>query len=215
MRGPIKEKGSWISRTGRRRSFGCRAGDLFEAIPIARDGAVASVLYLVSDRIAQQSEGGEGWKWKRGIRYSAYGLLDGCISHVWFGKLDQVVEIPSLPLATCTKVTLDLLLFTPVWCAAFLSFMAVLDGKDAGKRVKEEWLELYIGNVLAWLPANVVIYVLVPLQLRVISFGTYNLFYTTVLSFWAEGEKANATKDGKRPVEGSLYEVLEKISKKK
>ena len=117
------------------------------------------------------------------------------MSHVWFQQLDRAVGLSNLVLATCAKVLLDLAFFTPVWCVAFLGAMALMQGqgpREAGRRIRTEGLELYTGNLLAWLPANFVIYSVVPLELRVPAFGIYNLVYTIFLSFWAERRHCRA-----------------------
>ncbi len=214
------------------RSWRCRSA--------AVDGCIAATLYVASDRIAQQASQrgkGAGYDAGRGLRYLAFGLLDGSVSHVWFRELDAAVDglhVAEGKLAVAAKVAADFALFTPAWCAAFLLTMAVrtsgaksraepdrslslaislslsrpmagwltrvvfrrlrvqvLRGSGAPLgRVRREWAALYRGNVLAWLPANVVIYGAVPVGARVAAFALYNLAYTAALSFWAEGELA-------------------------
>ena len=117
------------------------------------------------------------------------------MSHVWFQQLDRAVGLSNLVLATCAKVLLDLAFFTPLWCVAFLGAMTLMQGqgpREAGRRIRAEGLELYTGNLLVWLPANVVIYSVVPLELRVPAFGIYNLVYTIFLSFWSERRHCRA-----------------------
>ena len=175
---------SVASVAGRRRAGATRRRAL--DVDVVGDGAKACCLYLASDAVAQWFQGkedaGEQVDFRRLCRYGSFGFLDGCASHVWFVKLDEITD------STALKVCADLALFTPVWCAGFLSFMA-LTSAGAPRVSAADWRDLYLGNVAAWLPANVAIYGAVPLEHRVLSFGLYNLLYTAALSFWRETTK--------------------------
>lgn len=104
---------------------------------------------------------------------------------------------------TVEMVAADMLVFSPWWCALFLSSMAAMshwetkDSSDESKtvnttlnainrRLTSSWKQLYMGDLLVWIPLNGMLYGLVPVDHRVQAFGVINLLYTAVLSFWAE-----------------------------
>ena len=107
-------------------------------------------------------------------------------------------------LAAVVQVAADMALFSPCWCAAFLIAMSVMtfgdddevDGEQGmsatsavWRRLREEWGQLYLGNLLVWIPANGVVYGLTPVEHRVAVFSAINIAYTAVLSLWAERER--------------------------
>ena len=105
------------------------------------------------------------------------------------GGVSRVVEM----------VAADLIVFSPWWCALFLGAMAAMThfesdaapsargaGKAAARRLRSSWKTLYLGDFIAWIPLNGILYGLVPVDNRVQAFGVINLLYTVVLSFWAE-----------------------------
>ena len=105
------------------------------------------------------------------------------------GGVSRVVEM----------VAADLIVFSPWWCALFLAAMAAMThfesdaapsargaGKAAMRRLRSSWKTLYLGDLIAWIPLNGILYGLVPVDNRVRAFGVINLLYTVVLSLWAE-----------------------------
>lgn len=105
------------------------------------------------------------------------------------GGVSRVVEM----------VAADLIVFSPWWCTLFLGAMAAMThfdsdaapsargaGKAAARRLRSSWKTLYLGDFIAWIPLNGILYGLVPVDNRVQAFGVINLLYTVVLSFWAE-----------------------------
>lgn len=124
----------------------------------------------------------------RTARYGVFGLVDGSLSHYWFEGLESLIPASDFQ-AVAEKMAIDCAFFTPTWSAAFLLFMALTEGagvQGAAERVRNDWKALYLGNVAAWLPANAVLYGVVPLQQRVLAFASFTLLYTIVLSWWAE-----------------------------
>ena len=162
-------------------------------LPVVSDAGIAAGLYLVSDSIAQFDEARKAaYDARRGLRFCFFGLLDGSVSHYWFNWLDDNIHNDDNTwLAISEKVCLDFLMFTPCWCVCFLFVMDILKKrtpKEAFQRVSKEWLDLYTSNVLLWLPANIAIYSIVPLDKRVLGFGSFNVMYTVLLSIWSEEE---------------------------
>ena len=57
-------------------------------------------------------------------------------------------------------------------------------------QVGRDWKELYIGNVISWLPFNVVIYGAIPVNYQVLAFSGFTVLYTIFLSVWIEARMA-------------------------
>ena len=165
-----------------------------------------------------EPEGGDadGVDVERVCRYAAFGALDGAASHVWYNWLEgkagtwcftllrrldelQGVDFDAvLPSATTTlevevmetveQVAADMVIYSPVWCVAFLAAMTWMSEGPGrvGQRLKEEWKTLYLGNLAFWVPANILIYGLTPVDHRVAAFTAINVLYTAGLSRWAE-----------------------------
>ena len=115
--------------------------------------------------------------------------VDVNVNAVADGGVSRVVEM----------VAADLIVFSPWWCALFLGAMAAMThfesdaapsargaGKAVMRRLRSSWKTLYLGDFIAWIPLNGILYGLVPVDNRVQAFGVINLLYTVVLSFWAE-----------------------------
>lgn len=161
-------------------------------------------------------------------RYATFGAFDGIFSHAWYRWVDGAVVTwndrwnethvgataavtagaaywGDAQLVVAEQVAADMLLFSPCWCAAFLSAMAVMSlaGSSGGgegptarlywqaatERLRREWRQLYVGNLLVWIPANGVVYGLAPVEHRVAAFSAINVAYTALLSVWAESER--------------------------
>ena len=137
-----------------------------------------------------------GWDARRALRYAAFGACDGFCSHFWFLGLSGAVESSGWAASSgsvggaAVQVLADAVLLSPVWCAAFLAVMALLEGRGArgaARALREDWRDLVRGNLFAWVPANAFMYFAVPVPWRVTFTGAYSLLYTVVLSLWAEG----------------------------
>ena len=115
--------------------------------------------------------------------------VDVNVNAVADGGVSRVVEM----------VAADLIVFSPWWCTLFLAAMAAMSHfesdaapslvgatKAVTRRLRSSWKTLYLGDFIAWIPLNGILYGLVPVDNRVQAFGVINLLYTAILSFWAE-----------------------------
>src|SRR5688500_12549174 len=94
--------------------------------------------------------------------------VDGTMGHIWYSQLDNVI-LGHTALAAGTKVLADSLLWSPMYCAVYLKVMALLEGHSAGAaaaRIQKDWHSMVTATISAWLPANVLIYGVVPLEYR-------------------------------------------------
>ena len=89
------------------------------------------------------------WDARRLRRYATFGAMDGVFSHGWYTWLDDAVAtwpgVATWPaggvaggienanaagLRVAESIVADMTIFAPMWCAAFLTTMAVLAAKD-------------------------------------------------------------------------------------
>lgn len=177
---------------------------LAETNSLATDVATASGINVVSDvaaqTVASRREGGR-LDSARTARFATFGLFDGAVSHGWFLGLDAVVGESDGSLAvTVAKVVADALVYTPFFCAWFLSAFVVLEGKSVRtipSVVREDFWELALGNYGFFLPITGLVYGYVPRDERVLAFGSASLVYTAILSAWNDARASTTTaRDG-------------------
>ena len=59
------------------------------------------------------------------------------------------------------KVVFDALVYNPIWACGFIVIMALLrnESKEEIKaELKRDWLDLYVSNIIFWVPLNFVVY---------------------------------------------------------
>mmetsp|Transcript_45459 Transcript_45459/g.144601 ORF Transcript_45459/g.144601 Transcript_45459/m.144601 type:complete len:153 (+) Transcript_45459:601-1059(+) len=118
--------------------------------------------------------------------------MDGFFSHIWFEKLDAFIP-GSSALVTAEKLVADSLLLNPVWCGAYIIVMALLEGagpRGALRRMQTDYFSLFTSSYVAWIPFNIFIYGVLPLQYRVAGLATATLLYTVFLSYWSNSGAA-------------------------
>ncbi|CAL6358299.1 unnamed protein product [Bathycoccus prasinos] len=87
------------------------------------------------------------------------------------------------------KVVFDALVYNPVWACGFIVIMALLrsESKEEIKaELKRDWADLYISNIIFWVPLNFVVYGVIPLDYRVASVYGFTILYVSGLSLWEE-----------------------------
>ena len=82
----------------------------------------------------------------------------------------------------------DAFLYTPLFCVWFLAAFVLLENRGDFRLIpgviKNEWFELFRGNLSFFLPITGLIYGYVPREERVLAFGAASLVYSTILSTW-------------------------------
>ena len=171
-------------------------------------------------------------------RFATFGAMDGAVSHWWYhfveaesAKWPAVSFLPEGPGRVAQMVAADMLVFSPFWCAFFLAAMTVLawnqnppgPGGPGPKpprgslpnavlvRLSNSWSTLYLGDLLAWIPLNSVLYGLVPADNRVQAFGVINLAYTAVLSWWSEKTRNAEAEETKPPLGEETRETRRRV----
>jgi hypothetical protein len=87
------------------------------------------------------------------------------------------------------KVIFDALVYNPVWACGFIVIMALLRSESKEEiqaELKRDWLDLYISNIVFWVPLNFVVYGAIPLDYRVASVYGFTIVYVCGLSLWEE-----------------------------
>ena len=162
--------------------------------PLAADMLTCATCGTIADSIAQFSERAVGdassmlTDVRRTARFGIFGFFDGAVAHGWFHALDAAVGDDGTTGQTLVKVAYDALLYTPCWCLWFITAFALLEGKslrDIPRMVKNDFGELYQGNLGFFLPLTGIIYGVVPRNQRVLAEELANLVYTTFVSLWS------------------------------
>ena len=216
--------------------------EIADVVRVASDGGVVLAGYVASDLVAQASETRsaersaeecrvdvdceipptpQGLDVIRLNRYAAFGWFDGCISHVFIGWLDAASAgwTSNEAMRCFEQVAVDMALFSPAWCALFLISMEamMMDTRlplraAVSARLKGEYSELLLGNLAFWIPANAVVFGLIPVDYRVATFSAINFAYTVLLSIWAEGDKGKPEEAGNtEKVETKEIETVDQI----
>ena len=170
-----------------------------EQNPIMIDMITLAFTTAISDLIAQSAErsqditsGKLSYDLKRVARFALFGFLDGAVGNLWCHNLDKVVK-GSSKLALVAKVIADMFVYTPLWAVFFITTMSLLKGiwriEELVKELRSQFLELFGIDVGFYLPVNLVVYGLVPLNRRVAVFGLASVVYSTILSLWNEQKR--------------------------
>lgn len=167
-----------------------------ESNSLATDMVTCGCMSTVGDSVAQLTErcseeaSAACQDMTRTARFGAFGFADGAVAHVWFRALDATVGDDGTMQQTLIKMASDALLYTPIWCVWFLTAFVVLERKDVRSIpnvVRNEFNELYRGNLGFFLPLTGIIYGCVPVSSRVLAEELANFVYTTFLSLWNHG----------------------------
>ena len=115
------------------------------------------------------------------------------------------------------KVVFDALVYNPVWACGFIVIMALLrsESKEEIKaELKRDWGDLYISNIVFWVPLNFVVYGVIPLDYRVASVYGFTILYVSGLSLWEENRNkklqalAAKNRENKNEYDGAQNEQL-------
>jgi len=189
-----------------------------DANAMAVDSATAAFLYALGVITSSAISG----KWEKNMvkhvsKWSALGVVDGVCTHSWYEvlqraadsvALDKVPEAASMMLATSV-------LYTPLYCAGFLGLLSLLDGRGwrgAQERLRLDWSALLRKTLKVWMPVNVLLFGLVPLQARtIVSMGVHFLFLVVIALWDAAIRESRAQGTAAGPVlpdMGSANDVL-------
>lgn len=92
----------------------------------------------------------------------------GPAATAWYGILQRHVILGGHKTTIAARVVADQALFTPVNLTAFLSTMAIMEGKDPAQKWRTTFWPTYKANLMIWPAVQSVNFALVPLEYRVL-----------------------------------------------
>jgi protein Mpv17 len=159
--------------------------------PILVKAITSGVVYMLGDFSSQIFQGKKVAELNRSrvIGSGLAGLLfHGAMSHCWYGWLDHFIE-HTLNLHAWWNIfpmiALDSLIFCPSWNAVYIGFMGLFlkkKARDVWSDVRSTAFPLFKSGLKLWIPANVITYGFVPLQLRVLWCDFVEFFWCIIMS---------------------------------
>jgi protein Mpv17 len=133
--------------------------------------------------------------WQRTAKFTA---LAACFTsptiHFWYRTLASRIPGTSM-MATLQRLTLDQLVFAPLFIPSFFSMALLLDGTPELIPVKLEadWSSTVLANYAVWVPAQFLNFKFVPPQFQVLFSHSVGFFWNIYLSFVTYDSATTAT----------------------
>lgn len=126
---------------------------------------------------AVEKKGIQNQEWARTGRMALYG---GCVfgpaATTWFGFLQRKVVIPGRPnLEIVARVLTDQTVFASTNLFCFLSSMAIMEGTDPSKKLKDSYWTALQKNWMVWPAVQFTNFKFVPLEHRVLLVNVVSL----------------------------------------
>eukprot|EP01130_Rhizamoeba_saxonica_P000174 TRINITY_DN10171_c0_g1_i1.p1 TRINITY_DN10171_c0_g1~~TRINITY_DN10171_c0_g1_i1.p1 ORF type:complete len:200 (-),score=36.00 TRINITY_DN10171_c0_g1_i1:60-617(-) len=152
--------------------------------PILTKAATGGVLSGTGDIISQVIDG-DSYDVVRTLKLAFFGFsVYGPGLHFWYKGLEKVV--PGVTVAkVIQKIVLDQTIFAPLYLGSFITVMSLLEGKGIDYIVSKQKSELFPtlkANWGVWIPANIVNFALVPINLRVLFVSCVSVAWYSILS---------------------------------
>jgi len=116
------------------------------------------------------------------------GLVDGYACHAWYSFLEFKCRFIADRLQQSLVMNgLSSVLFTPAYCAGFLVLLSLLEGKGirgAKARLARDFNSLSNKSIKVWGVANMPLFLLVPLHMRVVASMGMHYVYLVGLALW-------------------------------
>eukprot|EP00188_Purpureofilum_apyrenoidigerum_P000698 Plantae.Rhodophyta-Purpureofilum_apyrenoidigerum.ctg13263.p1 GENE.Plantae.Rhodophyta-Purpureofilum_apyrenoidigerum.ctg13263~~Plantae.Rhodophyta-Purpureofilum_apyrenoidigerum.ctg13263.p1 ORF type:complete len:208 (-),score=40.90 Plantae.Rhodophyta-Purpureofilum_apyrenoidigerum.ctg13263:118-741(-) len=123
-------------------------------------------------------------------------IIRGPVVHYFHTLLDKVIfrnVNQKSKLVVLAKVVLDQVVFAPLFISLYFYVSGLLDDKkfsEITKKIKKELFTVMKGNWSVWVPANIIGYAVIPLNLRVLWGNVINIFWTAYLISTVQGKKS-------------------------
>ncbi|KAL2823488.1 protein sym1 [Aspergillus cavernicola] len=160
--------------------------------PILTTSITSAVLFGSGDVLAQQlvdRRGFEKHDMARTGRMAFYGgVIFGPAATIWMGFLQRNVVLKNSKATIAARVAADQCLFAPTHLTCFLTYMAVLEGKDPIEKWKSSFLPIYKANLTIWPMVQCFNFAVVPLEYRVLFANVISLGWNCLLSLINSGE---------------------------
>ena len=153
------------------------------ARPVLTQSITTAVLFATGDIMAQQGVEGKGIDEHSLARTGRMALYGGCVfgpgATLWYQFLSKKIVIPNRPnLEIVARVATDQTVFASTNLALFLSSMAIMEGNDPQKALKDKYTMALGKNWMVWPAVQFTNFKYVPLEHRVlvvniVSLGKY------------------------------------------
>ncbi|KAL2001419.1 hypothetical protein VTN02DRAFT_1800 [Thermoascus thermophilus] len=161
--------------------------------PLLTTSVASAILFGSGDILAQQivdKKGLDKHDFARTGRMALYGgAIFGPAATTWYGFLQRNVVLKTTRATLFARVAADQGLFTPTHLTAFLSSMAIMEGKDPVERLRTSFLSSYKANLMIWPAVQAVNFSIVPLEHRVLVVNVVSLGWNCLLSLINSGER--------------------------
>jgi len=157
-----------------------------ESHPITTKSFTSFFGFTIGDLLAQTGfEKGEDYDVKRTLRLVAFGFfIHGPTSHYWYGALDNVIKGVSTG-AVISKVIIDQLIWNPIECVGFFTFIGMLEGEGiegCKLKLQNDLKTAVTGSWKVWPLAHAVNFRFIPTSQRVLYMNCIQVFYNVFLS---------------------------------
>lgn len=116
--------------------------------------------------------------------FAVFGFVDGAVSHSWFLVLDHVIKGHQFT-DVLARILADNLLYSPIWCAWFISAMAFVEYVFTAKDQRPSRVVVF--------PVTCVIYTITPASHRVMVAALGSTIYTIMVSLWNASKEESST----------------------
>jgi protein Mpv17 len=170
--------------------------------PMLADCLFAGVLYVFG-KVTSSAILGNREDLPSLTKWFVCGLVDGYACHAWYSFLEFKFSFMADRLQQALIMNgLSAALFTPAYCAGFLALLSLLEGKGisgAKARLSRDFNSLSEKSIKVWGLANIPLFWLVPLHMRVVVSMGMHYVYLVGLALW----DANARKAAQKTAWGS------------
>uniref|UniRef100_A0A7S0I0U8 Uncharacterized protein n=1 Tax=Hanusia phi TaxID=3032 RepID=A0A7S0I0U8_9CRYP len=167
--------------------------------PIQIDALTGMLLYVLG-KITADRINKERTSKKEIRRWGTVGGIDGCLAHVWYIITDHLASIciyQQKIWIVLVQVILTELLYTPLFVSIFLLVSARFDGKslqESMEKVRTGLIPMWRISTKTWIPINIFIFSLIPVERRVLVSMFLNYGFVVTLALWDTGWLSNAWK---------------------
>uniref|UniRef100_A0A915J530 Mpv17-like protein 2 n=1 Tax=Romanomermis culicivorax TaxID=13658 RepID=A0A915J530_ROMCU len=127
---------------------------------------------------------GNFWNWTRTRHFMTAGFVMGPMSHYWYKMLDFYLPAANAKTAF-QKVVLELII-APAFSFMFVTCVGTLEGRSLDhiwKEYKEKFPSIYLLDCCVWPPTQMINFMFLPPQARVVYVAFVQIFYNCFLSY--------------------------------